>query len=137
MEKISQTNRTILFEQINPDKLNLLTIIGETELQNSLSDDMIEEINKELLVESFDDFLIKFEPTIYSYFDANKNKVCYTLEKDVNIPSECVTEIRLGKDNAFFRMLLALLDARNNNKVKNVNFNYTDILDLLSQKKII
>ena len=52
MEKISQTNRTILFEQINPDKLNLLTIIGETELQNSLSDDMIEEINKELLVES-------------------------------------------------------------------------------------
>lgn len=64
MEKISQTNRTILFEQINPDKLNLLTIIGETELQNSLSDDMIEEINKELLVESFDDFLIKFEPTI-------------------------------------------------------------------------
>lgn len=137
MEKISQTNRTILFEQINPDKLNLLTIIGETELQNSLSDDMIEEINKELLVESFDDFLIKFEPTIYSYFDANKNKVCYTLEKDVNIPSECVTEIRLGKDNAFFRMLLALLDARNNNKVKNVNFNYTDILELLSPKKII
>ncbi|WP_288891444.1 transcriptional regulator [uncultured Sneathia sp.] len=137
MEKISQTNRTILFEQINPDKLNLLTIIGETELQNSLSDDMIEEINKELLVESFDDFLIKFEPTIYSYFDANKNKVCYTLEKDINIPSECVTEIRLGKDNAFFRMLLALLDARNNNKVKNVNFNYTDILELLSPKKII
>lgn len=74
MEKLIQTNRTILFEEINPEKLNLLTLIGDSEGQNSLSDDKIEEINKELLVESFEEFLIKFDPTIYSYFDSSKIK---------------------------------------------------------------
>ena len=59
MGKNIQTNRTILFESINKDKLDLLTIIGEVDLQNSLSDDKIEEINRHLLVESFEDFFKK------------------------------------------------------------------------------
>lgn len=137
MEKIAQTNRTILFEQINKDKLDLLTIIGETDLQNSLSDDQIEEINNSLLVDSFDEFLKKFDPTIYSYFDANQNKICYSLEKNSNIPDEAITQIKLDKENSFFKMLLTLLDARKNNKVKTVNFNYEDILELLSPKRVI
>lgn len=137
MEKLIQTNRTILFEEINPEKLNLLTLIGDSEGQNSLSDDKIEEINKELLVESFEEFLIKFDPTIYSYFDSSKNKICYSLERNENISKDCVTEIKICKNNTFFKMLLALIDARNNNKVKNINFNYEDILELLTPKRII
>ena len=121
MEKLIQTNRTILFEEINPEKLNLLTLIGDSEGQNSLSDDKIEEINKELLVESFEEFLIKFDPTIYSYFDSSKNKICYSLERNENISKDCVTEIKICKNNTFFKMLLALIDARNNNKVKNLS----------------
>ena len=29
MNTITQTNRTILFEEINPEKLNLLTLVGD------------------------------------------------------------------------------------------------------------
>ena len=29
MEVITQTNRTMLFEEINPEKLNLLTLVGD------------------------------------------------------------------------------------------------------------
>ena len=29
METITQTNRTILFAEINPERLNLLTLIGD------------------------------------------------------------------------------------------------------------
>ena len=45
METITQTNRTILFSEINPEKSNLLTLIGDVRGKNSLDDDKIKEIN--------------------------------------------------------------------------------------------
>ena len=44
MEVITQTNRTILFEEINPEKLNLLTLVGDTKNLESLNDDKMKEI---------------------------------------------------------------------------------------------
>ena len=67
---ITQTNRTILFEEINPEKLDLLTLIDEVKDMDSLSDERIIEINKYLLVSDFDDFLKKFEPKVYSYYNS-------------------------------------------------------------------
>ena len=46
MNTITQTNRTILFEEINPEKLNLLTLVGDVRGVNSVSDDKIKEIKK-------------------------------------------------------------------------------------------
>ena len=37
MNTITQTNRTILFEEINPEKLNLLTLVGDVRGVNSVS----------------------------------------------------------------------------------------------------
>ena len=75
---IRQTNWTILLEEINPEKLNLLTLVGDVRGNDSLSDDKIKEINEALLVKSFDDFLVKFDPTVYSFFNATtqKNSLC-------------------------------------------------------------
>lgn len=56
MDVITQTNRTILFTEINPECLNLLTLIGDVRGKTSLDDDKIKEINKELTVSSFSDF---------------------------------------------------------------------------------
>ncbi len=50
---ITQTNRTILFEEINPEKPDLLTLIDEVKDMDSLSDERIIEINKYLLVSDF------------------------------------------------------------------------------------
>ncbi|WP_067141542.1 transcriptional regulator [Oceanivirga salmonicida] len=136
MDKINQTNRTILFETINPSKHNILTLIGDTNNITSLEDDKIKEINENLLVSSFEEFLDKFEPTIYSYYDADKLDICYSLEKP-NLPDEVITVIKLNKENTFLNMLLSLIDMRNSNKVKNINFNYEDILEYLSPKKVI
>ena len=49
METITQTNRTILFAEINPERLNLLTLVGDVRGKSSLDDDKIKEINEELL----------------------------------------------------------------------------------------
>lgn len=56
MEIIRQTNRTILFEEINPEKLDLLTLIGDTKGIDSLDDEKLKEINEKLLIKNFDEF---------------------------------------------------------------------------------
>ena len=71
MDVITQTNRTMLFEEINPEKNDLLTLIGDVKGKSSLDDDKVKEINENLLVSSFDEFLEKFAPVVYSFFIAN------------------------------------------------------------------
>lgn len=83
---IRQTNRTIILEEINPEKLNLLTLVGDVRGNDSLSDDKIKEINEALLVKSFDDFLVKFDPTVYSFFNATTQKIVYAKEKPAGVP---------------------------------------------------
>ena len=39
MEIINQTNRTLLLDVINPDKMDLLTLVGDVKGQDSLSHD--------------------------------------------------------------------------------------------------
>jgi hypothetical protein len=99
MEIIQQTNRTILFEEINPEKLDLLTMIGDTKGIDSLDDGKIKEINEKLLVKSFDEFLDKFAPVVYSFYNATNQKVMYTLKKPENLPEEYITEIPVNMSN--------------------------------------
>ncbi len=81
MNIINQTNSAMLFEEINPEKLDLLTLVGDVKGIESLDDDKIKEINQYLLVNSFDEFLDKFNPKVYSFFNASNQKVVYSLTK--------------------------------------------------------
>lgn len=137
MEVIKQTNRTILFEEINPEKLDLLTIIGDTKGYDSLNDDKLKEINENLLVKNFDEFLEKFSPTVYSYFNASNQKIMYTLKKPNNLPEDCITEIKLDSNNEFLKMLFTLIDAKKNQGIKNADFKFQNVLDMISPKKVM
>ena len=81
LNAIKQTNRTFLIEQFNPEKLDLLTLVGDVKGIDSLSDDKIKEINSYLECKSYDEFQEKFAPTIYSFDDANSQTVKYILNK--------------------------------------------------------
>lgn len=81
LDFFKQTNHTILFEEINPEKMDLLTLVESSEDISSLSDEKIKEINEKLLVTNFNEFLVKFEPKIYSFFNAASQKTRYSLEK--------------------------------------------------------
>ena len=105
METITQTNRTILFAEINPERLNLLTLVGDVRGKSSLDDDKIKEINEELLVSSFEEFLEKFTPVVYSWCDAATGTIQYSLTKPENIPQNCITEILLNESNDFLTFL--------------------------------
>lgn len=137
METILQTNRTILFAEINPQRLNLLTLIGDVKGKNSLDDDKIKEINEELLVSSFEEFLEKFTPVVYSWCDAATGKIQYSLVKPENLPQNCITEIPLNESNDFLNMLITLMSARDAQGVANADFQFSNILEMISPKKIM
>jgi len=137
MEIIEQTNRTILFEEISPEKLDLLTLIGDVKGLESLEDDKIKEINSHLLVRSFDEFLDKFQPTIFSFFNAANQKVVYTLEKPEGVPDDCLQEIPLDGYNDVLRMLLSMIQAKSSQGVENVDFKFENILSLISPTKVM
>ena len=137
MDVIQQTNRTILFEEINPEKLDLLTLVGDTKGLNSLNDDKIKEINENLLVNNFEEFLDKFAPTVYSFYNANSQKVMYTLNKPENLPDELITEIPINQSNDFVKMLFTLIDTKRAQGIANVDFKFENLLDMISPKKVM
>ncbi len=137
MAIINQTNRTLLIEEINPEKLDLITLVGDVKGLDSLSDEVIKEINEHLLVHSFDEFLEKFDPVVYNFFNANNQKVMYTLKKPGTIPAEMLTEIHLNQQNDFLKMLMTLIETKRAQGIINVDFKFENLTDLISPKKVM
>jgi len=134
---ISQTNRTILFDVINPEVDNLSILMTDVdEGVSSLTDDKIAEINEKLLVNSFDDFLAKFKPTIYSYFDTD-NKPIHTLIKPNDVAPMLVKEIVIDKSNRILKMFMRMMDDKKKSKKTNIAFNYEDVTKMLAPEKTI
>ncbi|MFF2484396.1 transcriptional regulator [Paenibacillus sp. NPDC058071] len=137
MDIINQTNRTILFEEINPEKLDLITLVGDVKGIDSLSDDKIKEINKQLLVRSFDEFLDKFSPSVYSFFNAANQKVVYALKRPEGLSEDAVSEIKIDQHNDFLKMLFTLIDTKRSQGISNVDFKFEHLLDMISPKKVM
>ena len=121
MKIIEQTNRTIVFEKFSDEKYNILTLIGDVENIESLDDEVISEINDKLVVGSFEEFLLKFEPKIYSFMDVENKKISYTLEKDIRLPDNLYNEIPINLENSFIKMLITLIENRKSIDLKNID----------------
>lgn len=134
---IKQTNRTMLMEEINPEKLDFLTLVGDVRGMESLSDDKIKEIHDHLLVRSFDEMLEKFAPAVYCYYDANGQKVQYTLKKPEGIPEEMLTEIPLNRKNEYLGMLMSMVDTKRAEGTINADFKFEKLTDMISPKKVM
>lgn len=137
MSIIRQTNRTLLFEEINPEKSDILTLVGDVRGIDSLSDEKIKEMNEALLVRSFDEFIDKFDPTVYSFFNANNQKIMYTLQKPETIPEEMLAPIHLNRQNDFLKMLMSLVEAKRSQSIINVDFQFDRLTDMISPKKVM
>ena len=137
MSVINQTNRTMLLEEINPEKLDLLTLVGDVRGIDSLNDEKVKEINESLLVHNFEEFLEKFDPVVYSYYNAANQKVGYTLKKPDSVPEDMLTEIHLNMHNDFLKMLLTLIETKRAQGTLNVDFKFENLTNLISPKKVM
>lgn len=134
---IRQTNRTLLLEEINPEKRNLLTLIGDVRGMDSLSDDKIREINESLLVRSFGEFLEKFDPTIYSFFNVATQSVVYTEEKPAGIPENMLSAVHLNLHNDFLKMLMTLVETKRSQGIINADFRFEKLTEMISPRKVM
>ena len=137
MEIINQTNRTLLLDVINPDKMDLLTLVGDVKGQDSLSDDKMREINQHLECHSYEEMERKFEPLVWSFYDANSQSVKYTLERPDNIPESMLTVINLNDYDSFFKTILTVMDSRKSQGLLNVEFHFEKLLEMISPKKVM
>lgn len=115
----------------------MITLIGTVKGISSLEDEKVNEINEHLLVNSFDDFLNKFDPKIYSYYNSANQKIAYTQEKPEGIQQECISEISLNENNDFLKMLFTLIDAKKSQGAKNVDFKFENILNMITPEKVM
>lgn len=137
MDIINQTNRTLLLDVINPDKMDLLTLVGDVKGQDSLSDDKMREINQYLECHSYEEMERKFEPLVWSFYDANSQSVKYTLERPENIPESMLTVINLNDYDSFFKTILTVMDSRKSQGLLNVEFHFEKLLEMISPKKVM
>ena len=134
---IKQTNRTMLMEVINPEKLDFLTLVGDVRGMESLSDDKIKEINDHLLVRNFDEFLEKFAPAVYCYYNANSQQVVYQLKKPEQVTEEMLTEIPLNRQNEFMGMLMSMIETKRSEGSTNVDFKFDKLTEMISPRKVM
>lgn len=100
-----QTNRTILFEKINSEHENLLSLIHLQDKKESLSDEEIKVIHRELEVGDFDSFMDKFSPSVYMHLDTMNKSVSFS---DEYIDSKQI-KIPLGQENSVFWQIWGML----------------------------
>lgn len=105
---MEQTNRTMLFEQINPNKHDLLTMIGETGNKKSLKDEEVLEIHNALEISSFKEFIEKFDPTVYMLLDTNNGKVKFSK----SYLGQNEEKIKVDSKDSLFQMLLFIMESR-------------------------
>ncbi|MEG0498042.1 MAG: hypothetical protein RR541_08615 [Carnobacterium sp.] len=88
-------------------------------------------------MKNFDEFLEKFSPTVYSFYNAANQKVMYTLKKPEGIQDDCISEIAIDQNNDFLKMLFTLIDTKRSQGITNVDFKFENLLDMISPKKVM
>lgn len=105
---MQQTNRTILFEELNGGRENIISMIHQSEQQESLTDEDILAIHDKLLVTSFQEAVKKFEPQIFMRLDTDKQSVGYT--RSITAKDEGFQAILLCREDGFFEALRELME---------------------------
>lgn len=133
LDKIKQTSRTILFEEINPEKNNLIRMFANFNGKENIIDEENQKLNEELAVNSFDDFLNKFKPCVYYSMGQNFEINYYVKKPDGAV----VNTIELTKEHSVIKMLINLIDNKKSNAQENYKFDYQTIIDALSPQKTV
>lgn len=110
-----QTNRTLLVEEISPEKENIISAIHYMEHRESLSDAEIKEVHQQLEVSSFEEVIEKFSPKIYMALDTDRMQADFYRR----IPKEMEQQLKavpLGNQTGFFDELVRLIDNKRKHK---------------------
>lgn len=130
---MGQTSKTILFEEFNSEKLDLATLLVNND---PLKENFQIEIEKNLEVRSFKEFLEKFAPDVYEVCQINsegKAEFIYTTDKNKikgqNAVKQPIT------DHMYYKMLSSLYYEKGSSGESNLQFDDKKILEMLTPKQ--
>lgn len=110
-----QTNRTLLIEEIAPNKENIISIVNYIEQREGLSDEEINKIHQKLEVSSFHEVIEKFNPCIYMLLDTDNLQVDFFR----TIPQKAeknIQTILVANQMPFFDELVRLIENKRKHK---------------------
>lgn len=126
-EVIKQTSKAILFGEFNTEKVSLKTIL-KNEVEGHFTDSNLKTVKNALEVESFEEFMEKFEPTIYqmSFMDETGTPTfIYTPENDGNgVP------VSIAKQS-FYEMVQDIIRSKSSSGESNIEFDYRSRINKL------
>lgn len=104
---MQQTNRTILFEQLNPHKENLTDILGLSEESESLSDDDMSMVEQMFVVHNFEEVMTKFDPAVSIAIDLEQFRYYFPVHRVGGMEGMTIS---LNRQNHLLRMFEQMLD---------------------------
>ena len=135
---MEQTNRTILFEELNPEKINLLSFITNDTVE-SVSDDELAEMHSILEVSSFEDAMEKFQPVLYIAMDAVQKKVLCTKRTAAAKDFREIIPVRFDRTNKLLQLFTRTLSKQKGKGVmcsaKNIAYTMFSLPDSKEFKK--
>ena len=129
---VDQTSRTILFEKFNSEKESLISIINDNFDDNNI-ERLVKDVENQLEVRSFEEFLKRFEPVIYqtqTMKDGRPDFRYYSEPKPGAKPKKIV-------DEAFYKMVQEFIRMKAENGKSNLDTLYTKIDELLAPQQAL
>ena len=132
LDRLKQTNRTILFEEFDYENgNNLVQILEDPTIKNKSN---FNEKIKKLEVGSFEEFLKKFTPKIYETYEVGLDgnpKVLYSTKY-----KEGAAEVTLT-NHAFYKFVNNLYEKKKTSGKDNFEFDYDDVKEILTPESAI
>ena len=134
---ITQASRTIIFEEFADMRKsdNQLSDRLDVLLSSNLTEQQYHNISKKLSVKSFQEFLEKFDPTIYEQQLTDDEESVVTYKYSLEKPDGKYTEYNAQNDK-FFELINMIYTNRSSSGNDNVRFNYDQIKDVISPKSV-
>lgn len=139
LTRIKQTSKTMIIEEFctsekTPDLYTMLK--NEDVKQKSEFFSLIE---KNLEVRSFEEFVEKFMPSVWEWYETSDSqdcpaRFCFSLEK----PAGAVQAHELNiADNEFYKMVMDLYSKKTASGESNLEFDYSRVAELLSPGRVL
>lgn len=130
---IGQTSKTILFEEFNSEKLDLATLLANND---PLKDAFQTEVENNLEVHSFKEFLEKFAPDVYEVCRMStdgKAEFIYTTDKE-KVKGQYAVKQPIT-EHTYYKMLSSLYYEKGSSGNSNLQFDDKKILEMLTPKQ--
>ena len=131
---MNKFSKVLLFEQFSETADDLITILSEDRSDNQLTDTMLRNIENRLGVDSFEEFLDKFAPTIYPQFSSDDTEINFQWVFEEKYATG--KGIKVDSNFKLLKMFMSIMDKRKANPCDILDFNWDQAYEEILPRSI-